>query len=168
MIRGLWKLPGGRDWLRGKLDVVLLVGAMLGKLLIQISVDGWSCVLSLLFAAAAKSLQSCPTLCDSIDGSPPGSPIPGILPAIYLGPNYGGGNEENGDLPQNIPGMYCHSPRPQPCSRPTLTQAVPRDSPTPTDMSSMGSVFISLESWYTRFCCALWVYFPVLCKFCLL
>ena len=32
-------------------------------------------------AAAAKSLQSCPTLCDSIDGSPPGSPVPGILQA---------------------------------------------------------------------------------------
>ena len=30
-------------------------------------------------AAAAKSLQSCPTLCDPIDGRPPGSPIPGIL-----------------------------------------------------------------------------------------
>ena len=30
-------------------------------------------------AAAAKSLQSCPTLCDLIDGSPPGSTIPGIL-----------------------------------------------------------------------------------------
>ena len=29
-------------------------------------------------AAAAKSLQSCPTLCDPIDGSPPGSPVPGI------------------------------------------------------------------------------------------
>ena len=30
-------------------------------------------------AAAAKSLQSCPTLCDPIDGNPPGSPVPGIL-----------------------------------------------------------------------------------------
>ena len=30
-------------------------------------------------AAAAKSLQSCPTLCDPIDGSPPGSSVPGIL-----------------------------------------------------------------------------------------
>ena len=30
-------------------------------------------------AAAAKSLQSCPTLCDPIDGSPPGSAVPGIL-----------------------------------------------------------------------------------------
>ena len=36
-------------------------------------------MLQLLAAAAAKSLQSCPTLCDPIDGSPPGSPIPGIL-----------------------------------------------------------------------------------------
>ena len=35
-------------------------------------------------AAAAKSLQSCLTLCDSIDGSPPGSPIPGILQARTL------------------------------------------------------------------------------------
>ena len=32
----------------------------------------------------AKSLQSCPTLCDPIDGSPPGSPIPGILQARTL------------------------------------------------------------------------------------
>ena len=35
-------------------------------------------------AAAAKSLQSCPTLCDPIDGSPPGSPVPGILHARTL------------------------------------------------------------------------------------
>ena len=35
-------------------------------------------------AAAAKSLQLCPTLCDPIDGSPPGSPIPGILQARTL------------------------------------------------------------------------------------
>ena len=35
-------------------------------------------------AAAAKSLQSCPTLCDPIDGSPPGSPIPGIFQARTL------------------------------------------------------------------------------------
>ena len=37
-----------------------------------------------LFAAEAKSLQSCPTLCDPIDGSPPGSPVPGILQARTL------------------------------------------------------------------------------------
>ena len=35
-------------------------------------------------AAAAKSLQSCPPLCNRIDGSPPGSPIPGILQARTL------------------------------------------------------------------------------------
>jgi len=35
-------------------------------------------------AAAAKSLQSCPTLCDPTDGSPPGSPISGILQARTL------------------------------------------------------------------------------------
>ena len=35
-------------------------------------------------AAAAKSLQSYPTLCDPIDGSPPGSPVPGILQARTL------------------------------------------------------------------------------------
>ena len=38
----------------------------------------------LVAAAAAKSLQSCPTLCDPIDGSPPGCPVPGILQARTL------------------------------------------------------------------------------------
>ena len=35
-------------------------------------------------AAAAKSIQSCPTLCDPIDGSPPGSALPGVLQAKLL------------------------------------------------------------------------------------
>ena len=35
-------------------------------------------------AAAAKSLQSCPTLCNPLDGSPPGFPVPGILQARTL------------------------------------------------------------------------------------
>ena len=35
-------------------------------------------------AAAAKSLQSCLILCDHVDGSPPGSPVPGILQARTL------------------------------------------------------------------------------------
>ena len=44
------------------------------------------CILTLksAAAAAAKSLQSCPTLCDPMDGSPPGSHIPGILQAKTL------------------------------------------------------------------------------------
>ena len=37
-----------------------------------------------MVAAAAKSLQLCPTLCDPIDSSPPGSPVPGILQARTL------------------------------------------------------------------------------------
>ena len=41
-------------------------------------VDWWT------YAATAKSLQSCPTLCDPIDGSPPGSSVPGILQARIL------------------------------------------------------------------------------------
>ena len=40
--------------------------------------------LEMLTAAVAKSLQSCPTLCDPIDGNPPGSPVPGILQARTL------------------------------------------------------------------------------------
>ena len=36
------------------------------------------------YAAAAKSLQLCPTLCDPIDGNPPGSTVPGILQARTL------------------------------------------------------------------------------------
>ena len=48
--------------------------------------DQGSFFLSFFFlaAAAAKSLQLCPTLCDPIDGSPPGSPLPGILKARTL------------------------------------------------------------------------------------
>ena len=39
----------------------------------------------LVAAAAAKSLQSCQTLCNPMDGSPPGSPVPGILQARPVG-----------------------------------------------------------------------------------
>ena len=44
----------------------------------------WASCPSAVSAAAAKSLQSCPTLCDPIDSSPPGSPVPGILQARTL------------------------------------------------------------------------------------
>ena len=43
-----------------------------------------SVLLAVTAAAAAKSLQLCPTLCNPIDGSPPGSPVPGILQARTL------------------------------------------------------------------------------------
>ena len=44
----------------------------------------WATNIYLMHAAAAKLLQSCPTLCDPIDGSPPGSPVHGILQARSL------------------------------------------------------------------------------------
>ena len=44
----------------------------------------WNLVQTAAAAAAAKSLQACPTLCDSIDGSPRGSTVPGILQARTL------------------------------------------------------------------------------------
>ena len=47
-------------------------------------VNAWSTLVSKSAAAAAKSLQSCPTLCDPIDGSLAGSPIPGIFQARTL------------------------------------------------------------------------------------
>ena len=47
-------------------------------------VRGKEKIFSGVAAAAAKSRQSCPTLCDPIDGSPPGSPVPGILQARVL------------------------------------------------------------------------------------
>ena len=49
-------------------------------------IDNGGCLICYIFAAAAaaKSLQSCPTLCNPIDGSPPGSPVPGILQARTL------------------------------------------------------------------------------------
>ena len=56
----------------------------------EVSTDVWQLTLLVAIfsgkraAAAAKSLQSCPTLCDPIDGSPPGSPLPGILQARTL------------------------------------------------------------------------------------
>ena len=43
-----------------------------------------SVTISTAATPAAKSLQSCPTLCDPMDGSPPGSPVPGILQARTL------------------------------------------------------------------------------------
>ena len=84
-IRGLWKLPDGRDWLSGKLGLVLMGGVMLSESLIQFSVDGLGCVPSLL---------------------------------IDLRPNYGGGNEDNGNLLQKVPCLQGCTQCPQSWSRP--------------------------------------------------
>ena len=92
------------------------------------------------------------------------------LPAIYLGLNYGGGNEDNGDLLQKIPCMYCYTHCPQAFSRPPTTQASTGDSWTLLEKSGSVSLGVTAPfSWvlvHTRFClCLPRVYFPVLCKF---
>ena len=50
----------------------------------NITRPGFGCKREMDSIATAKSLQSCLTLCDPIDGSPPGSPVPGILQARTL------------------------------------------------------------------------------------
>ena len=69
----------------------------------------------------------------SVDGS-------GCVPSFLfdLRPNYGRGNEDNGDLLQKVPCMHCCTECPQPCSRPPPTHASARDSWTLTGKS--GSV----------------------------
>ena len=93
-----------------------------------------------------------------------------IPPPIYLGTNYGGGNEDNGDLPQRIPLMYCCTQCPQPCSRPLPTHASPETSghsQASLGHSLAGSLHLSPGSWCTQgFVCALQESVsPVLCKF---
>ena len=87
------------------------------------------------------------------------------LPATYLGPNYGGGNEDNGDLLLKIPCMYCYSPCPQPYSRPPPTLASTGDPWTlPGKSGSVSCGVITPFSWvlvHTRFClCPPRVCFP--------
>ena len=82
----------------------------------------------------------------------------------------GGGNEDNGDRHQQIPGMYCYTQCPQPCSRPPPTRASTRDSWTlPGKSGSVSGGVTAPFSWVlvcTSFClCPSRVYFPVLCKF---
>ena len=141
-IRGLWK-HNGRDWLWGKLVLFLMGGAMLSKFLIQFSVDGWGCVLSLLFISAA---QSCLTLWSlQYARLPCPSPAPGAYSnsfplslwchptisssvVVDLIPNYIGGNEDNGDLLQKAPCSHCCTQCPWPYSRPLPTHVSARDS----------------------------------------
>ena len=76
-------------WSSGWNSTLSMQGAYIGFLVRELDTTYHNSVLRLQLkapaaAAAAKSLQSCPTLCDPIDGSPPGSPIPGILQARTL------------------------------------------------------------------------------------
>ena len=70
----------GSSWPRDQTLISCMAGGFFTCWAIrEASLDG-----SAAAAAAAKSLQSCPTLCDPIDGSPSGSPVPGILQARTL------------------------------------------------------------------------------------
>ena len=89
--------------------------------------------------------------------------------SIYLGPNYQEGNEDNGDLLQKIPCMYCCTHCPQLCSRPPPAHASAGDSWILKGRSGSDSCGItapfSCVLLYMGFClCPPSVYFPVLCK----
>ena len=110
---------------------------MLSKSLIQFSVEGWGCVLSLFFD---------------------------------LRTNYGGGNEDNGNLLQKVPCTHCYIQCPKPSCRPPPTHASARDSWTFTvnlGQSLMGSLLLSPGSCNAQHSvCALQESVsPVLCKF---
>ena len=64
-------------------DMEQRTGSKLGKEYVK-AVYCHPAYLTYMQSTAAKSLQSCPTLCDPIDGSPPGSPVPGIPQARIL------------------------------------------------------------------------------------
>ena len=78
------------------------------------------------------------------------------FPIIYLGPNYGGDNEDNGDLLQKVPCMHRYTQCPQPCSRLPPTQASARNSWTLTGKSESVSCEVTAPfSWVLvciRFC----------------
>ena len=122
-IRGLWKLPDRRDWLRGKQDLILMGMAMLSKSSVWFFIDRRGCVPSRLFD---------------------------------LRPNYGGRNEDSGDLLLKVPCMHCHTQCPWPCSRPLPTHASAVDSWTLTGKSGSLSCGVTASfSWVlvcTKFC----------------
>ena len=101
----------------------------------------------------------------SVDGQ---DCVPSLL--FDLNPNCGGGNEDNGDLLQKVPGIHCHTQWPRPCSRPPLTHASAQDSWTLTGTCRSISCGVTAPFYWvlvhTGFClCPPRVCFPVLCKF---
>ena len=115
-IIGLWKLPDGRHWLRGKLGLVWMGRTMLSKSLIHFSVDWQGCIPSLLFD---------------------------------LRLNYGGGNEDNGDLLQKVPctaALSALDPEPG-HHRPTHLPETPGHSRASLGQSPEESLLLSPGSW---------------------
>ena len=96
----------------------------------------------------------------------------GCVPSLLfdLRPNYGGGNEDNGNLLQKVPCRHCYTQCPQPCSRPPPTHASTETlghSRASLGQSLVRLLLLSLGSWYAQgFVCALQESVsPVLCKF---
>ena len=98
----------------------------------------------------------------SVDGQ--GS-VPSLL--FDLRPNYGGGNEDNGDLLQKVLCMHCHTQCSQPCSRPLLTHASAADSWTLTGKSGSVSCGVSAPFFWilvhSKFCLCPKSLFPQPC-----
>ena len=136
-IRGLWKLPDGRDWLWGKLGLVLMGRAMLSKSLIQFSVDGQGCVPSLLLTWDQTMVEVMKIMETSFKR-------PQARTATRSDPDPAAGHHWPTSLPET-PGH----------SRASLGQSL------------VGSLLLSPGSWlHTGFClCPPRVCFPVLCKF---
>ena len=81
----------------------------------------------------------------------------GCVPSLLfdLRPNYGEGNEDNGDFLQKVPCTHCYTPCPQSCSRPPPTHASAGDSGTLTGKSGwgqspVGSLLLAPGSWRTQ------------------
>ena len=73
------------------------------------------------------------------------------LPVICLGPNYGGGNEDNGYLLRKVPCMYCYIQCSQPCrGPPTPPLETPGHSQASLSQSLVGSLRLSPGSWCTQ------------------
>ena len=140
-IRGLWKLPDGRDWLRGKLGLVLMAQAMLSISLIQFS--GLNTAAILLRGQGR---------------------VPSLL--LDLRPNYGRGNENNCDLLQKVPCTHWYTQCPNPSAGhcwPMPPPETPRNSRASLGQSLVESLFLSSGSWVTNtgFClCPPRVHFP--------
>ena len=136
-IRGLWTLPDGRDWLQGKLGLALVGKGMLSKSLIQLSVDGWSCVPSLLSIWGQTMVEVMKIMETSFKRSHAG-------PAALSAPNPKAGHHQ-----------------------PALPPETPRHSQASLGQSLVGSLPLSPGFWCTQgFVCALQKSVsPVLCKF---
>ena len=113
-----------------------MAGAMFSKSLVQFSVDGWSCVPSLLFTWGQTMVEVTKTMATSFKRSH-------AFPATLSAPNPAAGH---------------HQPMP--------LLETPGHSQASLGQPFVGSLLLSPESWCTIFClCPPRVYFPVLCKF---